>query len=196
MLVIRAKLFALLLPLYVVSASCQTTQAAPPQSQVNAMRPGPLPVTLMPDYIFYKHVFRHVAAFQHQADAMDKARTPAPALRNYFINNLGMTASESTLLNLEAYRYEKEMAALQVKVRTAARELRIQYGHDYGPEHPPPRPAPRMDALFKEQRQLTERAHDELVQQIGEERFHTLDLRMRDVLGRNFHAMPLNGGSK
>lgn len=169
-LIVLALLFAL-----VVGA----TFAFLPLQQVRAQTGLTVPV--IPDYVAYKQLFRHVLALKKVADQAASAGQDRSSLRSLVSSQAGLNEADGQLLETAAVQCGAELDAQAAKAKVILDEIhaRTPYGI-LNPSFPPPAPDPRLHEMQQERNSMVLLCRDQLRNALGEESFAKLDTWLKN----------------
>lgn len=126
----------------------------------------------MPDYVVYRHLFRHVAAFKDKADEIERQGKNAEHLRGFFKHKAELNDYQAQMLDQIAVQCALEIKLIDERAKLIIEAYKAQYPNGQVPHGQLPLPPPaELGQLTKERNDLVLRKRDELRAAFGDEEF-------------------------
>lgn len=132
--------------------------------------------TRIPDYVTYKHLFRHVVAFKREGEAEAHKGGDGSPFINYFKRKAELSEQQAQTLNAIASECDDEVKQLDARARQLIDAHRARYPEGRVPhgETPLP-PTAEIRSMQSERQAIVLRARDRLRQAFGDGEFTRFD---------------------
>lgn len=173
----------------VSTAPIRQASASPAQAQAqtaDADAKGQPQGGQVPQYIVYRHLFRHVVTLKNKADEEERHGRDGAALRTLYKRNAELNDAEAAALAQIAEDADRQVAELDARAKQIIAEARAQHpGGELRPGETLPPPPAELAALQEERNAAVLQWRDRLRAVFGEDGFRRFDAFVqRDVAPR------------
>ncbi len=171
-----------LLGITAFSFSSQINPAVPVSAENNSPE--------VPDYVVYRHLFRHVAAFKAKADELERAGKDASHLRGFFKHKADLSDNEAQELERISSDCALEIKAIDERAAPIIEAFKAQYPNGQVPHgQTPVAPPAELREMTKERNELVLRKRDELRAAFGEEAFASFQKFVKNKIAPNVNPV-------
>lgn len=130
----------------------------------------------VPDYVTYKHLFRHVVAFRKQAEENEREGKNGAVLRTFFKRKAQLSDEQVSALEQIAADCDEEVRQQDARAKVIIDNYKAQYPDGKVPHGETPKPPPpELKAMTQERNAIVLRARDRLRAAFGEGEFRRFD---------------------
>ena len=160
------------------SQSVQQSSAQP--------RPGGVP-----DYVAYKHLFHHVAAFKKKAEETERDGKDGAPFRTFFKRKAQLSDEQARLLDQIASDFDQEVKLQDARAKVLIDAYRAQYPDGKVPHGETPKPPPaELKVMTQERNAIILRARDRLRAAFGDDEFRRFDDFVKRNVAPNVNQPP------
>lgn len=162
--------------------SSQTNSTVPVSAQTN--------LSEMPDHIVYRHLFRHVAAFEAKADDLERQGKEAKTFRGFFKHKADLSDYQAQMLDQISAQCALEIKLIDERAKPIIEAYQANYPNGRVPHGQKPLPPPdKLRQLTQERNELVLRKRDELRTAFGEEAFGRFQQFVKNKIAPNVTAV-------
>lgn len=145
----------------------------------------------VPDFVAYRHLFHHVAAFNKEAKRMKNEGKDEKPFKEFFKRKAGLTEDQAHALEEVAEAYEQDERAVLLRAKDLIDTYKAQYPGGQVPHGTKPAPPPsELRALTEEHNAIVLRWRDRLQVALGNNEFNRFDNFVRRRVAPKVQRIP------